>query len=127
MTRTFTILTLVAAAALAGCNQDDHTIVAGDHVDPMANELANAAPVELPPAIAASKTYRCKDNSIVHIDWLADNQTANVRVGDGLATQVKAPAAGEPMVAEGYALKGDKDAGSVTLTRPGTGAELCKA
>ena len=34
----------------------------------------------LPPAIAASKTYRCKDNSLVYIDWLSDG-TARVKAG----------------------------------------------
>ena len=48
----------------------------------MADELANAAPVELPPAIAASKTYRCKDNSVVRIDWLRGDKGAYVH-GDG--------------------------------------------
>ena len=57
----------------------------------MANELANAAPVELPPAIAASKTYRCKDNSLVQIDWLQGGKGAYVH-GDGQAqTHLKPP------------------------------------
>jgi len=126
MTRTI-ILALAAAAALAGCNNESHTIDP-NKVDETTNSVTNAAPVELPAAIAATKTYRCKDNSVVQIDWLADNQTANLRVGDQVAsTQLKAPAAGEPMVTEGYELKGTADASSVTLTRPGTGAEVCKA
>jgi hypothetical protein len=126
MTRTL-ILALAAAAALAGCNNESHTIDP-NKVDDSANVVANAAPVTLPAPITATKTYRCKDNSIVQIDWLADNQTANVRTGDQIAsTQLKAPAAGEPMVAEGYSLTGTATASSVTLTRPGTGAEVCKA
>ena len=126
MTRTL-ILTLAAAAALAGCNKQNHTIN-GNEPDDTANEVANAAPVQLPPSILATKTYRCKDNSVVHIDWLSDKQTANVRSGDNAAAvQLKAPAPGETMVAEGYSLNGSDTAGSVTLTRPGTGAETCKA
>jgi len=126
MTRTL-ILALAAAAALAGCNKESHTINP-NLPDDEDNAIANAAPIDLPPPIAATKTYRCKDNAIVHIDWLADNQTANLRVGDETAvTQLKAPAAGEPMVAEGYQLQGTAEASSVTLTRPGTGAESCKA
>jgi hypothetical protein len=126
MTRTL-IHALAAAAALAGCNKESHTINP-NLPDDEDNQIANAAPIDLPPPIAASKIYRCKDNSVVHIDWLADKQTANIRSGDnGAATQVKAPAAGEPMVAEGFVLKGTAEASSVTLTRPGTGAETCKA
>ena len=126
MTRTL-ILALAAAAALAGCNNQSHTIDP-NKVDETTNDVATAAPVDLPAPIKATKTYRCKDNSIIQIDWLADNQTANLRVGEQVAsTQLKAPAAGEPMVAEGYSLTGTADASSVNLTRPGTGAEACKA
>jgi crotonobetainyl-CoA:carnitine CoA-transferase CaiB-like acyl-CoA transferase len=127
MTRTMLTFAFVAAAALAGCNKEDHTIVGGPD-DAMGNDLANAAPVELPPAIAASKIYRCKDNGVVYIDWLADNQTANLRAEkNGPATQLKSAAAGEPLVAEGYSLTGSATAASVTLTRPGKGSQSCKA
>ena len=121
MTRTLS-LARVAAAALAGCNNE--TITSGPD-DPMANQ-ANA-PVELPPAIAHSGIYRCKDNSVVYIDWLADNQTANLRAEKtGPATQLKSAVAGEPLVAEGYSLTGSATATSVSLTRPGKGAQSCK-
>ena len=76
MTRTPLILTLAAAAALAGCNKDDHTIVAGPKQDP---NPTNIADVQLPPSITASKIYRCKDNSVIYVDWLSDNKSANVR------------------------------------------------
>ena len=127
MTRTPLILALTAAAALAGCNQEDHTITAGGPADPMANQLDNAD-VVLPPSIAASKIYRCRDNSIVYIDWLSDNKSANVRSErTGPATHVVAPEVGQPMVAEGYSLTGTAAASSVTLTRPDKGSQSCKA
>ena len=126
MTRTPLALALTAAAALAGCNQEDHNIVAGGPADPMGNQ-ANAD-VVLPPAIAHSKIYRCKDNSVVYIDWLADNKSANLRTEQSAPpTQLVAPEPGEPMVAEGYSLTGTGEATSVTLTRPGTGSQSCKA
>jgi hypothetical protein len=127
MTRAVTLLSLVAAAALAGCDNSDHTIVAGpDQGD--ANDV-NEANIELPPSIAASKIYRCKDNSIVYIDWLSDNQSANVRTDkNGAATHVMAVEAGKPMTAEGgYALTGTAVASSVTLAIPGKGSQNCKA
>ena len=53
-----------------------------------------AAPVELPPAIAASKTYRCKDNSLLYIDWYSDG-SARVKTEKGTpGTEVPAPAEG---------------------------------
>jgi hypothetical protein len=124
MTRTPLALALTAAAALAGCNQEDHNIVAGGPADPMGNQ-ANAD-VVLPPAIAHSKIYRCKDNSVVYIDWLSDNKSANVRSEqNGAPTNLVAPEAGKPMVAEGYSLNGSATGSSITLTRPGKGSASC--
>ncbi len=118
------LLALIAPTALAACDQQDHTIVAGGtNAEPV-----NTAGVVLPPSIAASKTYRCKDNSLVYIDWLSDNLTANFRAARSDApVQLKAPVMGEPLVAEGYALTGAQADASITLTRPGMGAQACKA
>ena len=121
MTRTPSILGLAAAAALAGCNQ-------ADQADEAANATANAAPIVLPPSIAHSKIYRCKDNSVVYIDWLSDNKSANVRTDkNGAATHVMAPEEGQAMVAEGYSLTGTGTGSTVTLSRPGKGSQSCKA
>src|SRR6185503_3333407 len=100
MTRTPLLLAIAATAALAGCgNKEDHTIVAGPDSDVANQSPAANAPVTLPPSIAASKIYRCKDNSVVYIDWLSDNVSANFR---GKQTDVPvtltAPAVGKPMV-----------------------------
>ena len=72
MNRTLCSTLLVAAAALAGCNQSDG--------DTSANETQKnvAAPVVLPPAIAASHAYRCEDNSLLYVDWYSDG-TARVK------------------------------------------------
>ena len=106
MTRTLTMLSLAAAAALAGCNNEDHTIVGGPGADePAAN--ADAPPVVLPPAIAASKTYRCKDNSLVYVDWLSDG-TARVKKNKAEVGATVTPAdAASP-------LKGDAQAATIT-------------
>ena len=124
-------LTLIAlgSLALAACDSKPTSITAGSSPDPMANELAGAAPVELPPAIAATKTYRCGDNSVVSIDWLSDNKSANLRVGDATTpVQVKAAAEGEALTAaDGTSLTGNATAASVSLTLAGKGAQTCKA
>ena len=110
MIRNLTLIT-VGALAIAACNNEDKTIVAGEQPDPMAEQLNNAAPVTLPPSIQASKTYRCKDNSLVYIDWLSDG-TARVKASK---TDVgAAPAEG--------ALTGDAKAASITLN-----GKSCKA
>ena len=128
MTRTPLLLTLAAAAALAGCTKENHTILAGspDDNDPA---IASGAPMALPPSITASKTYRCGDNKLVYVDWLSDNKTANVRTEQGGApTQVASAEAGKPMSsAGGYAVNGSPGAPSVKVTIPGRGSQSCKA
>ena len=130
MTRTSIILMLVAAAALAGCDNSDHTIVAGPDAGNGPTNLTTNGPVELPPAIAATKIYRCSgDNSVVQVDWLADNKTANVRTAEnGPATQVTAPETGHPMTAaSGLSLSGSSSGSTVTVKLPGGGTKTCKA
>ena len=93
MIRTLTLLT-ASALALAACNKEDHTIVAGEQPDPMATELANAAPVALPPAIRASKSYRCKDNSLLFVDWYADGSARVKKDRAEAGTAIPAPVEG---------------------------------
>ncbi len=127
MTRTILALALGAAAALAGCNNKDHTIVAGPDTGQDANVGTNSD-VQLPPPIAASKIYRCSgDNSVVQIDWLADNKTANVRIGDNApATQVTAAEQGQPMTAAGgLSVIGTAAGASITVKLPEGATKTC--
>lgn len=122
------MLALLAAVALAGCDNKGQTIVASGPADDQPTNVAANANVELPPAIASSEIYRCKDNSVAYVDWMSDNKTANVRAEQSEApVQLKAEEAGQPMVAEGYSLTGGPGASSVTLTRPGKGSQSCNA
>lgn len=125
MTRTSLLLTLVAAAALAGCNEDQ-TIVAGPDSDPANQAPASNEPITLPPSIIANHSYRCGDNSIVQIEWLSDNQSANFRTDEGRTIHLEAPEPGEPMTADGYALTGTPDGPSIRLERPERGTQTCK-
>jgi hypothetical protein len=115
------LLIIAASASLMACEKE--VIVEGG------NKVAvDTSNVVLPPSISATKTYRCKDNSLVYIDWLSDNQSANVRAKEnGPSVQVKSAAAGGDLLADGYSLTGDAKAASVTLTRPGKGSQSCKA
>ena len=128
MTRTPLLITLAAAAALAGCNKDDHTIVAGGPENADTNVVSNG-PVALPPTIAATKIYRCADNAVVYVDWLSDNKTANVRTEKGGSpTQVTAAEAGKPMSAPGgYSVEGTAEASSAKIGVPGHPSQNCKA
>jgi hypothetical protein len=127
MTRTPLLLVLAATAALAGCNKENHTIVAGPEGDE-GNAPATNEPVTLPPSIASSKIYRCKDNSVVYIDWLSDNKSANFRTKqDATPIALTAPEPGKAMVADGYSLSGTPAGKTVTLERPGKGSQACSA
>jgi hypothetical protein len=101
MTRTPLLITLAAAAALAGCDKTNHTITG----DSPGDNLAANAPVALPPSIASSKSYRCKDNHLVYIDWMSDG-TARVK-------KSREEMGGTP-VTPGNELKGDANAKSIT-------------
>ena len=128
MTRTPLLIAIAAAAALAGCNKESHTIVAGPDTGEETNSAANAG-VTLPPSIAASKVYRCADNGVVYVDWLSDGKSANVRTEpNGTPTQVTAAEAGKPMTGgDGYSVSGSATAASVRITIPGKTEESCKA
>ena len=127
MTRT-PLLMLAAAAALAGCNKQDHTIVAGPPEDNDTN-IAAKGPVALPPSISSSKIYRCADNKIVYVDWLSDGKTANIRTEKGgNPTQVAAAEAGKPLTgAGGYSLEGASGASDVKIAVPGHPSQSCTA
>lgn len=103
MTRTTLLITLAATAAIAGCNKENHTIVAGPDGDAATNTAANG-PVALPPSIAASKAYRCKDNHLVYIDWMSDGSARVKKTREEVGT----PAT------PGTELKGDAQASSIT-------------
>ena len=128
MTRTPLLLTLVAAAALAGCNKQSHTIVAGGPPGDDANAAANAN-VQLPPSIVATKLYRCTDNSVVTVDYLSDNKSANVRAGkDTTSTQVAAAEPGKPMTStNGYSVEGSPNSSSAKIAVPGHPSQTCNA
>ena len=115
MNRSTFACVLAAAAALAGCGGEDHNITAGGPDE--GNTAAANAQVVLPPAIVASHKYRCKDNSLVSIDWLSDGTSNSARAtpeGGAAITLPQAEADG-PYAAEGTTLTGDPQAQSVTF------------
>jgi len=150
MKTTLIMSVAVSALVLSACqNQAAET-------DAVANEAAaanTAAPVELPPAVVASNTYRCKDNSLVYIDFLSKTGTLDGSLMANLKTEQTGPvtmltrAGGEAdtpveagteagneataaaptgdYVAEGYAVAGNGD--TVTVTLPGKGPQSCTA
>ncbi|MBB5710660.1 hypothetical protein [Sphingomonas xinjiangensis] len=116
----------VAILSLSACENKPEE-VSSTAPDPMASQLANAAPVELPPAIASSVTLRCNDNSLLFVDFFQGDKQVQVKSEKaGKATMLKAPEAGQPYVAEGgYKLTGT--AKNVDVTLPGSGSKTCHA
>ena len=121
------LLMLAAAAALAGCNKESHTIVAGppDYDD---NVTVNAN-IQLPPSIVATKTYRCADNAVIVVNYLSDNKSANVVAEKGAApVHVTTEDPTKPMTAEGgYSVEGSPTSGSAKIEVPGHPAQSCTA
>jgi hypothetical protein len=111
MTRTPLLITLAAAAALAGCNEN-HTIVAGGPDEGNDTNVVSNGPVVLPPSITATKTYRCADNKLVYIDWMSDGTARVKNKADEPGTSVK----------PGSELKGDAKANSISYK-----GQSCKA
>ena len=122
--RTLPIVAAIALLPLAACNNQPE-VVSSEAKDPNAEQIRNAAPVELPPSIAASVTFRCKDNSLLYVDFFQGNKLANLRTEKGGSpTQLKAEEAGKPYVGGNYTLTGTPK--SIELKGPG-GTRSCKA
>ncbi len=124
--RLLPIAVAIAALPLAACNQEPETVTSRAP-DPMESQLANAAPVELPPAIKAAKSMRCQPgNALVFVEFFQGDKLVKVRTEKGgPVTDLKAPEAGQPFVAEGgYKLTGTPTSATVEL--PGKGTLTCK-
>lgn len=110
------LLSSLLVAGLSACERKAEVIEAGPRDTPEVQE-ALAKPVELPPSIAASKQFRCTDNSLVFVDFYSDGLSASVRpTKDGAATRVVAAKAGDPMSGDGVTLKGAKGDRNVSVT-----------
>jgi hypothetical protein len=117
-----------ALLALAACNSNPQSAeVLDSNPDPMANQLANRAPVELPPAIKADKTFRCKDNSLLYVTLFQGDKLAFVKTTPtGTINRLTAANAGDPLTAEGgWKLSGT--ASNITVSQPGKPSLTCKS
>lgn len=140
MKKTLLILAPLSMLALAACNKTE-TPAEGEAG---ADTAATAAPIEMPPAITASGTYRCADNTILYVDFLGNNEAADIRVGDKAATAVRvtapvaeAPAAGAATATEATPAGPLKSAdgesslsgsgAQINVKLAGKGAQTCKS
>ena len=114
MTRTPLLLALVAGA-LAACDSNNTIVVGPDGMEVPNNTAdVNVANVQLPPSIVASHAYRCRDNSLVYIDWLSDD-TARIKQDRGEVGTTVTKGEDGAYTAEGQSLTGDPSAQSITV------------
>lgn len=114
---------VAAMLTLAACSNEP--IEVGGHADPQAEALKNAPPVELPPSIVASRTYRCADNSLVYIDFF-NNNTASVRTSEGGERhQLASAEGGSYAAANGYTVSAN--AQTIQYKAPGKSEQRCRA
>ncbi len=95
MTKKHLLLAPLSMLALAACNSSNTPSTTEATTDTVA---AAPAAIEMPPAITATGTYRCADNTILYVDFLGKNEAADIRISDksAIAVRVTAPKADAP-------------------------------
>jgi hypothetical protein len=143
MNKKLLLIAPLSMLALAACSKSETPAADADATK---TADASAAPVKMPPPITAQETYRCADNTIVHIDFLGANEAADIRVGDKTAAAIRVSpevdAAAAPADATAPAADAAKPAGplksvdgetvltgsgqQINLKLAGKGAQTCK-
>ena len=142
MTKNLILLAPLSLLALAACNSSETPATAENAAETAATP---AADIELPPAITATGTYRCADNTILYVDFLGKNEAADIRVGEKstIAVRVTAPKAEVPAPGAAPASTAAEPAGPLTsadgesslsgsgdqinVKLAGKGAQTCKS
>jgi hypothetical protein len=113
---------VAASFALAGCNNSEPVVI--NKEDPMAEQLRNAAPVAPPPMIQVTRTYRCRDNSLLYVDFYTNNTAAvRTREGEAPVAMLNAEGGNPPYTGSGYSVSGSGT--QVSITAPGHGTQSC--
>ena len=113
---------LAALLSLAACQSEPEMV--GKAKDPMAEELKNAPPVELPPAMLA-RTFRCSDNSLIYADFSADGQFARVGTSQTERVRVTAAEPNRTYTGEGYTISANAE--DARIKAPGKSEQRCRA
>lgn len=111
-----------ALITLAACKSEPEVI--GGPADPQRDALKNAPAVELPPTIAASRTYRCADNSLIYVDFLS-NDTATVRASQDGERHQLAKAESGAFEADGYSVSANE--ATIQYKAPNQSEQRCRA
>lgn len=118
-------LAALAVAATLGACKPEAKVVDNRAPDPLAAEKAKAPKAVLPPPIKANAVMRCKDNSLVYVDFFQGDTLVNFREKEtDTPVQLKADAPGEPFKGNGITVTGTPK--SITLDRPDKGEVTCR-
>lgn len=111
------LLPVMSILALSACNVEPTKV--GPGAEPTPTPTVTGPPVELPPSIAASKQYRCADNSLAFVEWFTAGKGGLVRTTrDGQSVRVQPGDEAGTFSGGGYTLKGDKDAVAIQFASP---------
>lgn len=116
LTAALVVLLAFATLALASCGQ-------GSGTNGTENTAMEDVQVMLPPSIKRSHSYRCRDNSLITIDFLSDDVTINLR-SENTISRLKAPRPGEAFTDGRHVVDGD--GANIELIRPGKEPQTCK-
>ncbi len=124
MTKAPLLAAIALLLPLAACENKSETVTS-EAPDPQAEQLKKLPPAKLPPVMKASVTFRCKDNSLVYVDFFKGDTEANLRMEKtGPIIKLTADKAGGAMKADGYSMTGTPDA--ITLDQPGKPSLTCR-
>lgn len=118
LSRCLVLLAVPLAGQLAGCS-------ASDQADTSNTSTKTTAPIQMPPAIVASHTYRCTGGEVLYVDFLQDGTSLNVKRSiSGPSLRLTAPAQGLAYVGDGMNLTlNGKD---IKIDEPKKPSRLCK-
>jgi hypothetical protein len=121
-TRFLLAAVLGSTLMLAACKQET---LSGDSPDPDAAALNAAKPVELPPMVTHSRTYRCNDASLVYVDFFSNNTAVIKKDKKSAGTTLTAPGPGQAYAADGTSVSGDGP--QVNIAAFGKSSQACKS
>lgn len=122
--KTIALMTAAALALTLSACKNEPKVIDSTSPDPMASQLANAPAVELPPVMVGSVSFRCKDNSLVNVDFFKGDTQANLLFPKSDSPIIlKAANEGDPLTGEGYTMTGDQH--KITLSTPDKGEITC--
>ena len=123
MQKTYLLLAAAMSAsfALAACNSEPEQI---NKFDAQAEELKKAPPVAPPPMITASRTFRCRDNSLFYVDFFNNNSAIRrTEPGGDPVAALNAASADGPFTGQDYSVSANAE--NVTISAPGKGSQSC--